>query len=462
MNPQIAFLLNKSLESLRNSNLESAELYLKQALRFQSNNPDVLRLLGVLSAQKGEYAKALEYLGNSLKAFPKNALALSNLGNVYLELKEYSSALEAYDKSIKIDPKYAEVWSNKGNVLNELKRHDEAIIQYDKALSLQPEYAEAWSNKGNTLHALRRHDDAIACYDKALSLQPEYAEAWSNKGWCLHVLKRHEEAIAHYDKALSLKPDYAEAWYNKGNTLHALKRHEEAIVHHDKALVFKPEYADGWVNRGMALLELKRYDEAIANYEKALSIEPDFNWLQGHVVHAKMKSCRWSDLEISTEILINKILENQKISAPFPLQAMIDDAHVHKKASEIYIQDLFPVNSLLGSLEKFSKKEKIRIGYFSADFKFHAVSILTAELFELHDKNKFEIIAFSFGVDDKSAMRSRLGSAFDKFIDVSEMSSFEIAKLSRDLHIDIAVDLGGGILQTVVQKFFRIALLLSN
>ena len=112
MNPQVGFLLNKALESLRNSNLESAELYLKQAMRIQANNPHVLRLLGVISAQRKRYPEALEFLNSSLKLLPKNSITLSNLGNIFLELREYKKALESYDKSIQLDPKYEEVWSN--------------------------------------------------------------------------------------------------------------------------------------------------------------------------------------------------------------------------------------------------------------------------------------------------------------------------------------------------------------
>jgi predicted TPR repeat methyltransferase len=270
MNPQVGFLLNKSLESLRNSNLESAELYLKQALKIQSNNPHVLRLLGVVYAQRREYSDALEYLNDSLKALPKNSLALSNLGNVYLGLKEYENALDAYDKSIKIDPKYEEVWSNKGNALYELKRYDEAIFHHDKALSLKPDYAEAWSNKGNTLNELKRFDEAIAHYDKALSLRPDYHEAWSNKGVTLHELKRFDEAIAHYDKSLSLKPDYAEAWSFKGMTLHALKRYNEAIAHYDKALSFKPYEASFFYQKSFTNIALNQYALAIENLEDAI------------------------------------------------------------------------------------------------------------------------------------------------------------------------------------------------
>jgi tetratricopeptide (TPR) repeat protein len=70
MNPQIIFLLNKSLEFLKNSNLESAELYLKQVLKLQFNNPHALSLLGVISAQQEKYNEALNYLNDSLKVSP--------------------------------------------------------------------------------------------------------------------------------------------------------------------------------------------------------------------------------------------------------------------------------------------------------------------------------------------------------------------------------------------------------
>ena len=252
MNPQIGFLLNKSLESLRNSNLESAELYLKQALRLQPSNPHVLRLLGVISAQRRQYSNALEYLKNSLKALPKNALALSNLGNVYLELGEYSNALDAYDKSIKIDSKYEEAWSNKGNVLSELKRYQEAIDHHDKALSLKPDYAEGWSNKGNVLNKLKRFDDAIAHFDKALSLKPDYAEGWSNKGNLLSELKQFDDAIAHFDKALSLMPDYSEGWLNKAMLNLFLKQYQTGWKDYDWRLK-KKDFQLSLAIDGMAL-----------------------------------------------------------------------------------------------------------------------------------------------------------------------------------------------------------------
>jgi predicted O-linked N-acetylglucosamine transferase (SPINDLY family) len=94
-------------------------------------------------------------------------------------------------------------------------------------------------------------------------------------------------------------------------------------------------------------------------------------------------------------------------------------------------------------MQKNKPNKKIRIGYYSADYYEHATSYLIAELIELHDKSKFEIFGFSFGPDKDDKMRKRISKAFDQFIDVNLKSDKEVAQLSRDLKIDIAVDLKG-------------------
>jgi predicted O-linked N-acetylglucosamine transferase (SPINDLY family) len=128
---------------------------------------------------------------------------------------------------------------------------------------------------------------------------------------------------------------------------------------------------------------------------------------------------------------------------PFPLLALIDDPKLQKKASEIYANDKFPENHSLPKLERYPKHSKIRIGYFSADFKMHPVATLTAELYETHDRSQFEIHAFSFGPDNNDEMNLRIKAGVDHFHEVSSKSDKDIALLARSLEIDIAVDLGG-------------------
>jgi predicted O-linked N-acetylglucosamine transferase (SPINDLY family) len=341
MNSQIGSLLNQALEALRNSSLEMAEVYLKEALILELNNPHTLRLLGVVAAQRAEYQKAIEFFLASIDAFPENAVAHSNLGNVYAKLRQFDQALSAYEQAALLDPQDAETWSNAGIVFFELKRFEEAVALYDKALAINPNYAEALCNKGN------------------------------------------------------------------------------------------------------ALDELKRYEEAIDCYEKALSINPNIDWAPGVWMYLKLKVSAWENLEANIEVLLAKITAGEKVSNPFPLLAMSDDPILHRQASEIFAHYQYPSNSTLGPIAKHPKGEKIRIGYFSADFHNHATGYLLAELIELHDKKQFELIGISFGPNQDDEMRTRLKKSFDQLIDASAMSDIEIAQLSRDLKIDIAVDLKG-------------------
>jgi len=477
MNPQLKLILQQAIQAFHSRNFDSADLNLKRVLQIDSKNLPALHISALIKISQANYkeaavflrraaqinpndasiqynlAKALSDCGNDNGALihhkkavalaPNNPEAWLGYGKTAFNLGRYDDALAWFSNSLSLKPDYAEAWFNKGATLKELKRYDEAIAHYEKALSLKSDYAEGWSNMGITLKELKLYDESIAHHDKALSIKPDYAEGWSNKGATLNELKRYNEAIAHYDKALSLKPEYAEAWFKKGVALKELKRSHEAITHYDKALSLKPDLAEAWANKGAILHELKRYDEAIAHYDKALSLKTDIDWALGDLLHLKMKICSWSSLIESLEEITKKVLQSAKVVNPFPLLALSDDILLLRQASEIYAEVKYPKNLALGPIHKRSAQEKIRVGYFSADFRHHAVSILTAELYELHDRSKFEIIAFSFGVDDKSEMRSRLSKAFDRFFDVSSMSDLEIAKLSRDLKIDIAVDLGG-------------------
>ena len=111
----------------------------------------------------------------------------------------------------------------------------------------------------------------------------------------------------------------------------------------------------------------------------------------------------------------------------------------------MYLKSRYSKIDILKPIAKREPNKKIRIGYYSADFRNHAMAYILARLFELHNKSKFELIGFSLNPVDKSndEMYKRISSAFNQFIDVSSKNDQEIAQISRDLKIDIAVDLMG-------------------
>ena len=376
-------------------------------------NPQLQIMLqqAIQAFQSGNYERADSILVKVIKADSKNLPAFHILGLIKASQKKYKEAIELLGKAVKLDPNEPSLRFNLAKALMDSGAYMESIPHHKKAVELAPNNPEAWLN---------------------------YGKAFSD-------LNAYEEALSIYDKALIINPGYAEAFLNKGATLKELKRYEEAIVCAESALRINPNLAEGWVNKGVALKEFKRYEEVISHYEKALSLKSEIDWLNGELLHTKMKICRWSGFTDNLENITNRLMANEKIANPFPLLALTDGVSLQRKCAEIYAQEKYPFNPALGPITKTKRLEgkKIRIGYFSADFHNHATGYLMAELFELHDKQKFEIFGFSFGPIKNDEMRQRLEKSFNKFIEVGDKADVEISQLSRDLNIDIAVDLKG-------------------
>ena len=389
------------------------------------------------------HEEALQNCDKAIALKPGLAQAYNNRGIALNDLKRHEDALRSYDKAIALKPDYAEAYSNRGIALNGLKRHEEALQSCDKAIALKPDVAETYNNRGNSLNGLKRHEEALEGYDKAIALKPGYVEAYNNRGNALTELKRHEEALQSCDKAIALKPDYAEAYSNRGIALSKLERYEEAVQSCDRAIALKPDYAEAYRNRGIALTELKRHEEALQSYDRAISLKPDQGFLYGDWLYARMYICDWRDAGQAFSRLSELIERGDRASSPFPFLAISNSSALQRKMAELYVREKYPAAASPAVVAAAPGHDKIRIGYFSADFHNHATAFLIAELFERHDRTRFEVHAFSFGPRTNDEMRQRLTAAVDSFIDVRAQSDVEVATLARSLGIDIAIDLKG-------------------
>ncbi len=475
--PKQSKMIQDALALHQSGRLDAAEIQYRKLLGLLPNNTMLLGNLGMITLQKGRLDDGVKILGRSLQINPNQPFILNNRGNALNELNRLDEALASYDNAIVLKPDYAEAYSNRGltlhhlnlleealvnyeraialnsdyvyaysnrgNALKDLNRLDEAIESYDHAIALKPDFSEAYYNRGNALKELNRLDKALVSYDHAVALKPDYADAYSNRGLALQDLNRLDEALASYDQAIALKPDYADAYSNRGNTLKELSRLDDALESYDRAIVLKPDYAEVYSNRGSALLELKRLDEALVSYDHAIDLKSDIDFILGDLLHTKMQLCIWDNLSKHVNGLTHKISNDEKVAMPFIVMALIDDPQIQRKTAEIYVNEKFPQRHVLPKIKRHPQHSKIRVGYFSADFRLHPMTHLTAELYETHDRNQFEIYAFSFGPDTKDKMNLRIKAGVDHFYDVRTLSDNDIAKLARNFEIDIAVDLGG-------------------
>ena len=311
------------------------------------------------------------------------------------------------------------------------------------ALDAKPDHCDALHLLGTLAVQTGRPREAAELLGRAAAAKPGDAEIHNTRGVALCDFGRFADAVESYDRAIALVPDYAEAHANRGVALRNLERHDEALRSYDRAIALKPGFAQAHANRGVALEDLKRYAEAMESYKRALQARPDYPYLYGSWLHAKMRICDWTQIESQFVRLAGKIDRGEQAAAPFHVIATPCSAALQRRAAEIVVNDKYPSIAAASTVAAHPDHDRIRIGYFSADFHEHATAHLAAELFERHDRSRFELTAFSFGPDKSSPMRKRLAAAFDHFIDVRERSDQEVASLAIAREIDIAVDLKG-------------------
>jgi protein O-GlcNAc transferase len=415
----------------------------ERALSVKPDYLDVLNIRGILLQAMQRPAEALASYDRALAIKPGYAEALNNRGLVLLDLARPVDALASFERALAVRPDYTMALNNRGNTLQGLKRPAEALASYDAALAIQPANVQALYNRGLVLRDLQRPAEALASFDQALALKPDDVDTLNNRGVVLRELKRPAEALASYDRALVLKPDYVEALNNRGSALRDMKQPAEALASHDKALAINPDHADAQCNRGIALRELRRPADALASFDRALAIEPDHRYAFAGAAYAALAICDWARTEIIAGELERRIAQDSAIIPPFTLLGYSSDQSLLLRCAKISIADEIPVLPQPLWRGESRPHDKLRIAYLSADFRRHPVASLIAELFELHDRTRFEIAGISFGPDDHSDMRARLVRAFDQFHDVRSKSDGDVAVLLNEMQVDIAVDLTG-------------------
>tara|TARA_Y100001970_G_scaffold197024_1_gene239632 strand:+ start:1632 stop:3716 length:2085 start_codon:yes stop_codon:yes gene_type:complete len=388
---------------------ESKKIFL-EILEKEQNNFDVYFALGIIFFKQKEYSKSEDFLNKGIKIKPKNVEIYNLLAIVLLHLKKFDLAIDNWNIALKLKPNYLEAYNNLGNLFFELGRNEEALNNYRRALEINPDFAEAYNNQGNVLLKLKKIEDALKSYQKALEIKPDYVQAYHNCGQAYFEKKQLGEALKCYEKALNYNPDFAEAHFDKGNIF----------------------------------VEQDNNEAAIECFQKALRLKPEFENKLGMIIHQKQRICDWNTLDQDIKKIENKILQSEKLSSPFFFLSINNSLNLQKILAEKWFRNEFAlVDNVFEPNKKNKVNKKIKIGYYSADFREHAVGQLMVNLFELHDKSKFEVIAFYFGPVEDDIIKKRILLASNKFIDVSLKTEKQISKISRELEIDIAVDLMG-------------------
>jgi len=395
--------------------------------------------------QQGRLNEARVAYENLLSQQGTHSQACYLLGVVNAQEKKYVEAEHWIQKSVALEPNNSAAWCNLGNVQRETQQFESAAHSYKKALQISPQLPEAHHNLGIAYREMGQNQNAISSFEKAIALRPDYTLAHCNLSQVFHETQAHEKAFHHAHIATAQQPQAADAHVRLGDALHALKRNQEAISAYLKALQISPLKTDASLRLVTVYIAFGDYVKAHALAKSVLASNPtllhkDTWWTQWMLIKSKL--CDWEDWDNlrgplegagQTDIVINPFLSITQSNSPVVLKQVASQYASKNYAMSPYCDDS-ECNEELGD-------GRVVVGYFSADFRNHPISILMAELFELHDRQKFKIICFSYGLEDE--FTRRISRACEEFIDVRGWEEGVILALARRKKLDIAVDLGG-------------------
>jgi predicted O-linked N-acetylglucosamine transferase (SPINDLY family) len=441
------------------ANYAQAHLALGNALKAQHRLDQAMRSYLAALAIRPDYAEAHNNVGVVLQLQDKPAEAASayrkaaaampgyveahfNLGAVLHQLHELDAAEAAYRQAIAINPNVAVAHNNLGTVLKDFGRLDAALAAFERAIELRSDYVEAVYNRATVLQEHGRLEDALAGYGRALLLRPDYVDAVNNAGIVLQVLGRLSDAIELYRRVARPMPVHADLYNNLGTALLASGQMEEARAAFEQALACRRDFPEAVYNLGNALRELGDLAAAIAAWEQALALRPGYADALSQIAHHRALICAWDSHDQDQQTLRDLVAGGARVP-PFYLFATEATAAEQLRCAQQWIAPLKPPQSEVFQHSARRGSPRIRLGYLSADFHQHATARLMAELFEHHDRNRFEVLAYSYGVDDASPMRGRLAAAFDRFVDIAALSHRDAAARIHQDEVDILIDLKG-------------------
>ena len=392
-----------------------------------------------------------------LEAEPSHTVALRRMSRIARLAGEPEDALRWAGEAVRSAPHDADAHFDLGRALEEAGRDDDALETFQIALRLDAAHVDALNAAAGVLNAQRRPREALGLAGRAIALDPGFAGARANAAAILQRLRRYDEALREYDKAIALAPGYPGAYNNRGALLDELGRHAEAIENFDRAISLNASGARAWFNKAIALERVGRLEYAIESFDEALRIAPDFEFARGARLSAKRRACDWSDSRREGLELERAVANGERAATPFEVLTLTDSPATQRQAAETWVRaryapagrwSLAAVQADRAPTETPRPRNapvdgrRIRIAYFSADFRNHAVSTLLQDLVGAHDRKAFELVGISLykAVD---AMRQRIERAFDQFHEFDDKPDDEIVRLARALRIDIAVDLGG-------------------
>lgn len=365
---------------------------------------------------------------------------------------DLGEALAAFEHAIRLNPGAVEPRHDMGVVLFQRGAYDQAFAHFRKAAELNDRMVPAWLNGGNSLCAMNRHAEAICWYRRAIDLDPGSVESHYNLANAYKALQQPENAISHFQRALELNPHMPEVHNNMGTLLLGSGDLERARECFEIAIANAGDYVQAIYNLGLVLNRMGRPGEAVGHVRRCLDLQPQNGEALALLVSLLQQTCDWEALKWANERL-DRLTDVQLKAGRRPSESPFLN----------FTRDTTPrTNLLIGQawsrwvLRQNGQRQisrlcpgrqhpgrRIKIGYLSERFRNAATAHLASGIFSRHDRERFDIYAYSWGRDDGSYYRRAIENGVDHFVDIRALNDTEAADRIASDRIDILVDMMG-------------------
>lgn len=398
-----------------------------------------------LANDLGAGETALKYSQQALRRAPNQPEALFNQARALAGSGKTQAAIDSFRNVAELTQNATVAQNDIGLRLFELGAVGDAETCLRRAIALAPGNALAHANLGKILESRGQADAALASLQQATRLDPRLAGAFANMGGLLNAQRQYQAAEEACRHALALDPKLTGARTNLANALLGQHRHAEAEACYREALATDKTNGDALNNLGNLLLDQKRFAEAEACYRK---IRDDHGYALGQAFHCASHLCDWQRRAQDQAALRERLRRNDTYADPFGLLILTgDDAPaLQRRSSWLAAKNHFgPLldQPPMVSPTQHPMRDRLRIGYLSADFHDHATMHLLAGVLQAHDRSRHAIHLYSYGPDAEDNYRQLARANCDAFHDVRALSDHAAARLIADDGIDILVDLKG-------------------
>ena len=409
-----AQLVQQGLALHQQGRVLEAEPFYRQTLTLEPEQSDALHLLGVVLSQKGNQGEAETLVRRALKMQPHHTAYHNSLGRILLLQGRMEEGIAALEEALRLAPQNPEAHFNVGEALLAQNHPGQAEPRYRRALELKPTHASAAFGLGRALWAQGDQPGALTWFQLASLLEPGNAVMLNQLGVAYMVLGHREDAQKAFDCLLRITPENPEVLANLAVLVNGAGQREAAVSY----------------------------------YERALAQRPDLPSALDGYIEVRRQLCAWEGLDDLQERIVAAVRSRVATGQPAGIRAFTvlylpftpeEQLQVARDESRALAQGVG--DPLWG--EAARREGRLRIGYLTSDARNHPIGHLLAEIFRLHDRERFEVFVYSTGVDDGSSIRQKILLGAEHFREARGMTSAALAEQIAADGVQILVDLMG-------------------